>query len=266
MMRFRLQLLLPLFLLLLSAVPLTHAVAREDIQSDLSSNEIAIESNFTGARIVVFGTIEDGRRSAEEAGIYDIVVVIRGPAKSLISRRKSRMFGVWMNSSSFAFEDVPSFYAVLSTRPLGDIAKPDVLAKRDIGFDSVLPVPEISAYQTVWEGEEARAFRNAVIRIKQREGNFIADDRGVIFISKTLFRATLDLPASVQDGQYSTDVFLFRSGRLLSLNQRKLTVQKVGFERLLYTAAFDYPLLYGLIAVLVAVVVGLSASAVFRRD
>jgi len=253
-------------LLLAVATPLVGPEAREDIQSDLSSDDIAIESNFTGARIVVFGTIEDGRRAAEEAGIYDIVVVIRGPSEPVVSRRKSRKFGVWVNARSLAFEDVPSFYAVLSTRPLSDIAKQSALAGRGIGFDSVLPVPKSTPGQANWEGEAARGFRDAVIRIKQREGRFVADNRGVIFVSKTLFRATLDLPASVQDGQYSTDVFLFRGGRLLSLNQRKLTVHKVGFERVLYTAAFDYPLLYGLIAVLVAVVVGLTASAVFRRD
>ena len=243
-----------------------QSVAREDIQSDLSASNIAIESNFTGARIVVFGTIEDGRRYAEEAGIYDVVVVIRGPDEPIVSRRKSRMLGVWINTSSYTFEDAPTYYAVLSTRPLADIAKPKLLTSRGIGFDSILALPQPALAETSVEIENARAFRQAVIRIKQRDKHFVADERGVNFISKTLFRATLNLPASVADGDYSADVFLFRDGRLQSLNQRNLVIYKQGFEEWVYSTAFDYPLLYGILAVLTAIVVGLSASAVFRRD
>ena len=258
--------LLALLALLAAGLVSQPAAAREDVQSDVSARTIAIESNFTGARIVVFGTIEDGRRYAEEAGIYDIVVVVRGPAEDLVSRRKSRVLGVWVNDDSHAFDEVPSYYAVLSTRPLAEIAKPKVLTGRGIGFESLLPLPELTPNEPVSAAEERHDFRQSVIRIKRNDGHYLSDERGVIFISKTLFRATLDLPASVTDGIYSVDVFLFRGGRLLSLNQRNLTIYKEGFERWIHATAFDFPLLYGIIAVLTAIAVGLSASAIFRRD
>ncbi len=263
----RIQAMLVLAALLLGAclAPRT-AAAREDVQSDLSAHDIAIESNFTGARIVVFGTIENGNRSVEEAKVYDVVVVIRGPSEPVVSRRKTRVLGIWINSNAQTFEDVPGYYAVLSTRPLSDIAKPNVLAGRGIGQESLLPIPESLADQSPAAVANARVFREAIIRIKEHQRHFIDDERGVIFVSKTLFRATLDLPANVSDGDYLVDVFLFRNGRLLSINQRNLTIYKQGFERFIYTAAFDYPLAYGIVAVLVAIAVGLSASAVFRRD
>lgn len=237
--------------------------AREDIQSDLSARNIAIESNFTGAEIVVFGTVEN-ERSSPAASAYDVVVVIRGPDEAIVTRRKERLVGLWMNRESQVFTEVPGFYAVLSSRPLDEIAKPDILKRYDIGFGSLLPIPESTPEAT--PTGDVLAFREAVIRIMQDEGLYVAEDRGVTFISSSLFRATIELPAHVPDGGYLANVYLLRDGKLLSLNQSQLSITKVGFERLIYSTAFDYPLIYGIVAVLVAVAVGLFASAAIRRD
>jgi len=239
------------------------AQAREDIQSDLSARDIKIESNFTGAEIVVFGTVENGRTS-RAAGTYDVVVVIQGPDEAIVSRRKERTLGLWMNRESQTFDQVPGFYAVLSNRPLNEIAKPETLERHDIGFDSMLQSPATTPASV--PAGDVRAFRDAVIRIMQDEGLYVVDGRGVTFISKSLFRATINLPADVPDGGYLANVYLFRDGKLLSLNQSQLSITKAGFERLIYSTAFDYPLLYGILAVLVAVVVGLFVSTVLRRE
>lgn len=67
-------------------------------------------------------------------------------------------------------------------------------------------------------------------------------------------------------GRYTTQVFLFRDGKLLSQRQSSLQVHKVGFERVVYMLAFRYPLVYGLLAVLMATSAGLLAYAAFRRQ
>jgi hypothetical protein len=66
-------------------------------------------------------------------------------------------------------------------------------------------------------------------------------------------------------GRYTTQVFLFRDGKLLSESQNSLQVNKVGLERFAYTLAFEHPFLYGVMAVLMAVTGGLLAWAFFRR-
>jgi hypothetical protein len=43
-------------------------------------------------------------------------------------------------------------------------------------------------------------------------------------------------------------------------------VNKVGFERLIYLLAFRHPFLYGLLAVVMAVLAGLIGWVVFRRE
>ena len=55
-----------------------------------------IEWNFTGANIFLFGAIE-GEISPDNKP--DVIVVVRGPEKPLIARKKERIAGVWVNTN-----------------------------------------------------------------------------------------------------------------------------------------------------------------------
>ena len=245
--------------------PIRPLKSNEKIESDLSSRRIAIESNFTGQQIVIFGTIENSKQSDFEPGLYDVVVVVRGPKETIIARRKSKVAGIWINTNSLKFANAPGYYALLSRRELKEIASPTILTAYRLGFDS-LGLRPIGKNVAALAAEGLSDFKDAVVRIKQREGLYIYDPEGVVFVGRNLFRATVNLPASVPVGRYATDVYLLRNGEVLSHNRSELKISKAGFERFVYSAAFDYPLLYGIIAVLIAMSAGLLASAMTRRD
>ena len=241
------------------------APVTEKIESDISSRNIAIESNFTGQNIVIFGTIENSLQSEFEPGLYDVVVAIRGPRERIVSRRKSQVAGIWINRSSQTFANAPGYYAVLSTRDLKDITNKTTLDAYSLGFDS-LGFRPLGTQVPGRAAEGLGEFRRAVVRIKQREGLYIYNPEGIVFVGRNLFRATVDLPANVPVGKYAADVYLLREGDVLSHNRSQLTIDKQGFERFVFSAAFDFPLLYGIIAVIIAVSAGLLASALTRRD
>lgn len=237
----------------------------ERIESDLSSRNIAIESNFTGERIVIFGTIENSKQTRVDPNRYDVVVAVRGPRNTIVARRKSRIAGIWINTDSQTFASAPGFYAVLSRRELSEIASPTLLNAHGLGFESIgfRPLgPNVASRAAEGLGN----FEKAVVRIKQRQGLYRYDPEGVVFVGRNLFRATVDLPANVPVGDYATDVYLLHNGEVISHNRSQLTIRKQGFERFVYSAAFDYPLLYGIVAVIIAIVAGLLASALTRRD
>ena len=52
----------------------------------------------------------------------------------------------------------------------------------------------------------------------------------------------------------------------MSKNQSTLDVTQAGLERAIYLMAFNRPLLYGLVAVLLAVLAGLAGWAAYRRE
>lgn len=246
----------------MAPAPSLAQIPTEALEADISAREIAIESTFAGVRIVVFGTVLHSRQPIDQPGIYDVVVVIQGPNEPVVVRRKSRVAGIWINTESQRFESVPGYYAVLSTGPLADLSDPQTLQRFAIGFENLPLVPAGAKADDARQAE----FRAALVRLKERQGLFRASEEGVEFIGSHLFRATVDLPANVPIGEFSIDIYLFRDGKLLNHHLSRLVIRKQGFEELVHRTAFEYPLLYGILAVVMAISAGLLASAVFRRD
>lgn len=251
---------LAVVLLALAAVPLaTPASAQsETIQVDTSDRVIEIESDFNGARITVFGAVENSRQEAANSGFYDVVIVIRGPSETVVARKKERFAGIWVNGRSSAFSHVPSFFAVLSTRPLDEIAADNLLRQHGIEFN---PKPQHDGRSPLPD-----AFENAIIEAKKEDRLYIVDRFAVAFLSKSLFRGTVTLPTKVKVGSYSAEVYLFHAGKLLSQHNTSLKVQKSGIERELTALAFDRPWVYGVLSVILAVACGLAGWTLFSRN
>lgn len=235
----------------------------ERVEADVSTRSVAITSSFTGTEIIIFGSVENSRQATAESGLYDIAIIIEGTPTPIVARKKSRVGGLWINTQSQTFDDVPSYYAIASTRPIEEITEPQVLAANEIGFDYVSMIAKNGAKAV--KAEEIGDFKHAVVRRKQAESLYQKSDYGVAFIGRSLFRSSISLPANVPVGPLVTRVYLFKDGKLLSKHSSKVNLQREGIERYLHDFAFDYPLLYGIFAVLVAVLAGLIASSLFKK-
>ena len=108
--------------------------AAERLVVSLSNHRVAITSNFVGEDLVLFGTIEPDAGKAALRSSYDLVVTVTGPRQTLRTRRKQRVLGIWVNVDSREFVRVPSYLAVLSNRPVDQIAQPDTLRRLQIGL------------------------------------------------------------------------------------------------------------------------------------
>ena len=233
---------------------------QETIQSDISTREISIQSNFTGIEILIFGSVDFSHTPAPDEGGYDVIAVIRGPDEPMVVRRKEQVAGIWVNGAGETFPSVPGFYAVLASHPFRAVATEETLKALGIGYGN------LDFARGGNDNAKEAAFRSAVIRLKQQQNLFQEHDDGVSFIGRSLFRASVDLPVNVPIGRYTANVYLFRDGVMLSKNHSTLEVSKAGFERVIYLLALKHPFLYGLAAVIVAVLIGLLGWAVFRRE
>jgi uncharacterized protein (TIGR02186 family) len=255
MIRFALPAALSVALLIAAGAP--ASAQNESVELDTSAREIAIEPDFNGADIVIFGSVDNSKQETSASGYYDVIVVIRGPAETVVTRRKERMAGIWINGDSRTFTKVPSFYGVLSTRLITDIADADTMRRFDIEFD---PTPLV---ETDTPPDD---FEKALVRLKNKQGMYVKAPFAVVFMSRSLFRATLKLPAQVLEGTYTAQIYLFHAGKLLSWDKSLLEVKKTGIERYLYTLASDDPWIYGILAVAVAVASGLIGWTLFSRS
>lgn len=237
--------------------------AKERVEADVSTRSVDVTSSFTGTEIVIFGSVEHSRQLTPESGLYDIAIVVEGTPTPIISRQKARVAGVWLNAQSVQFEKVPSYYAIMSTRPLEEIADPRTLSDNSIGFDSVRMA--VASNQAQLTPDLLAEFKQSVVRLKQKDKLYQKRDYGVGFIGRSLFRSSLSLPANVPVGPLTTHVYLFKGGELLSKHSSTVAMQREGLERYMHDFAFKYPMFYGIFAVIIAVVSGLLASTLFKR-
>lgn len=235
----------------------------ESLITSLSAPKVSITSNFTGAEIVVFGAVERDAATVARPDPYDIVVVVSGPPEDMVTRRKDRFLGVWVNRGSMTFLGVPSFYAVHTTRALDDIASPGVLKRWQIGIDNLILPAAIGESE---QFEISSDFRKAYTRLKRKDGLYEEKAKTVEFLSNSLFRTSIPLPANVPDGAYKVSIHLFRGGALLASQDQVLSIAKSGFEQITYTLAQEQSVLYGLATVLMALMTGWLAGVIFRKD
>ncbi len=238
--------------------------AAERLVVSLSNHRVAVTSNFTGEDLVLFGTIEPDVARAALRPAYDLVVTVTGPRQTLRTRRKERMLGIWVNVDSREFVHVPSYLAVLSNRPVADIAHADVLRRLQVGLDNYL-LPQHIGPDTA-DTVRDDPFRVAFVNLETEHGLYREAGTAVTFLTPTVFRAAIPLPANVPTGNYAIDVKLFAGGAMIARTNSALEVIKAGFEQYVADAARDYGLLYGLVTALMALVIGWFGSVVFRRD
>jgi uncharacterized protein (TIGR02186 family) len=238
--------------------------ARESVEADVSARNVAVTSSFNGTEIVIFGAIDGSQQPSAESGYYDVVVVVEGVPGRLVVRRKNNVAGLWLNTAAATFDNVPSYYAVASTRPIDEVATEEFRELHGIGLQHLKYTPAVGQRYPL-SNEDIKEYREAIMRIKRKDGLYVDRPYGVIFTGKSIFRASILLPANVTVGPFETRVYLFREEKLLSRFSVRLNLEREGLERHLHAFAYRLPTLYGIVTVIIAVGAGLIASTVFRK-
>jgi uncharacterized protein (TIGR02186 family) len=247
-------------LLLLLAAPLA---AQETVVTGVSTDNIALNATFDGSELFVFGAIRRDAPPKPGAGSPDIVITIKGPPRPVRVRHKERRFGIWVNREARIFIDVPSFYSVLTSSEMADVA-PQTLRRYQIGLNSLL-LPE-KARGGGGADQSKPEFREAFLRLKTQAGLYREYPGRVEFLTESLFRASVPIPANVPIGGYRVQVVLFHGTLPIAEQTLDLHVSKTGFEQFSYDLAINQSLLYGLLTVSLALMTGWLAGVIFRRD
>ena len=230
----------------------------------MSARNVAVTSSFNGTEIVIFGAVDNSQQPSAESGYYDVMIVVEGVPGRIVVRRKNNVAGLWLNTSSATFDVVPSYYAVASTRPIDEIAPEEFRASHGVGFQHLRFTPAFGQSagaldrgpQGVPRGDRPPQAEAGPLRRRT--------SISVAFIGRSLFRATIELPANVTVGPFDTRVYLFREEKLLSQYSVRLNLSARGWSGTCTRFAFGFPTLYGFMTVAIAIAAGLLASTVFR--
>jgi uncharacterized protein (TIGR02186 family) len=231
--------------------------AQEGVVAGLSQDRIDITADFDGSDILIYGAVK--REAPLPPGPLDVIVTVEGPSMPERVRRKSRIFGVWLNTDAVTIDLAPSFYAVATTAPFSQIISDTEDLRHSISIPKA--IRSVGAPQTV---ENSQDFTDALIRLRTARGLYSLNEGSVRLTEQTLFRTDIDLPANLVEGNYKTRIFLVRDKSVVSLYEKTIFVRKVGLERWLFRLAHQQPAAYGILALVIAAAAGWGASAAFR--
>jgi uncharacterized protein (TIGR02186 family) len=255
-----------MFAALLFAIAMQPVTGNEapGIVAALTQETVEIREDFAGTELVIFGATR-GLTLTDE-----IVVILRGPGRDLRVMRKARNFGIWMNTAPVQFSDVPSYYAIASSRPLSEFADPASFQREGIGLEYLLSEGEDTRTDSTAESAEIPPtmtveYSSAVAEAARRDALYAEAPNGVEILGGGLFRARIALPPQTPVGDYIAEFYLFRNGRAVASRTSPLRVEKAGLERVMFQFAHQAPMIYGLFCVALAMLFGWIADAIFSR-
>jgi len=236
-------------LLMLIMLPL-QAAARPII-SDLSERKVDINAGFTGKELLLYG-------ARVEAG--QIAIVIRGPEDKFMVRKKERVAGMWINTGSVKFYNVPQFYKISASRPLDKMGNDVLIDKLDISLDK-----KDFEHKTKLNSAEVKEYKAALLKKMETDNLLDFDVINLPFLEGTLFRFRINFPEKVLPGTYTAEIYAFNEGNLVGMQSIPVIVEKAGIEATIHNFAIDYPAWYGLFAIFFAAAIGWAAGSLFKK-
>jgi len=246
-------------LLLALLAPLLIAADKPVLVPDISARQVQIRYSFNGAQLLLFGAVVyPGGRPPDRQ--VDIAVVLRGPVQPILVREKEKIAGIWMNADSNRFRSAPSFYAVASSRPIGELMDERTAAIYELGLHNLQLSPGGGALP-----EKERRFEAGLLDLRSRQNLYSESPHGVEINGGVLYRAVITIPSQVPVGTYTAETFLIDRHKVIAAATRDIQINKSGFERTVALAARRNRVLYGLTCVLLSLGLGWAAAAAFRR-
>jgi uncharacterized protein (TIGR02186 family) len=239
-------------------VLINGANAREALLSKVLNEDINITASFDGAKITVYGAIDPK--------LYNdsvIIITILGPPSKLKVSKKKKYFGIWLVSANDTkLLNAPGYYALATNNTNFTLADNALLKENQIGWENI----QINMVNGVILKEDKEEYKNILKLFYKKRNLLVIEKSGIEIFEDTLFRADFELPGITPIGEYKVNTLLVnKEGVLLSSWHNNVKVTKDGLGAFLYDYSKEHSFLYGVFAALGAILLGFTASEIFRR-
>jgi uncharacterized protein (TIGR02186 family) len=232
------------------------AAAQQLLEATIAPQTIAIDAVYNGADLLV-----TGRLPAD----CEAVVRIMGERGDLHLKKKGKVGGIlWMNLDTVTIQGVPAVFILQTAKDFVEVLgpHPDSSEVRKLG----LPYLEKETGIMPESADHAALFKE-FLKLKESEGLY-ASNQGLLHYPKTSdaqksFEVKVPIPARFPPGKYQVEVYAVSAGAVAAHATQPLEVKMVGVPAFLSSFAFQNGALYGLFAVVVALVAGLAIGVVF---
>ena len=235
--------------LICMAVWLSGAAAA-DIQMTVTPDQVLKGATYNGQQIQVTGTLP-----AEAS----VIIRVTGQVEHRKLKKKGRALGIlWMNQGAVEIADVPSvflFYPPEGWKGLKTAA--------GLGLDAVRDAARIES-----EGEEDATLFDEFVKLKQKSGLYGTFpglvEYGAQNGDEKTFQCTLSMPSALPTGTYQLEAVAVKDDAVVARTTLEMQAMETGMPAFISRLAFDHGTLYGVLAVLIAVMAGLLTGVLFK--
>ena len=200
----------------------------------------------------------------------DIILKIVSPVRDFRLNKSGKGLGfVWLPVGHAEVKDIPAMYQVLGSAKITDILPPaeqeaagltsdykEVYEQCKVHFDKDMPHNEISGLR--------REYVSGLIKIFKDAGLYLREE-GAIQINGSQFSARSVQPSDAPLGEYKVFCYAVQDGKARLIFQDKFLVKSGTLGQWLAYHAQASPVIYGVLAAVIAVAAGLLVGVVFRK-
>jgi uncharacterized protein (TIGR02186 family) len=254
-MMFSLFRLIGLVCLLFPALTAAVETASNDslVSLTLTPDQIHVGTFYRGATV-------DASAQVPECDGAIVIMASEGEGETL--NRKGRVVGIWLNVAQVTVRDVPDVYLLGASDKLENICSPEVRQELGLGVDYLRQQLKFTCDKPL-TGTEFDEF----LRLKSKSGTYNMDIKAELTPAgpgMQEFSAILPVPATIPPGKYEVLLYCFRGGEPVMRGTATLLIEQVGFARLMSDLAHKRAALYGGLAIVIAMVVGVGMGIVFN--
>ena len=238
----------------LAALPVQAAQA---LTCSVAPNTIPITFSYHGAQLKITG---------QSADPDDLIVTITSEPVDTALKYKEKVGGlVWMKKGTLEFKGAPRIYMLHSTAALDRILGAAEREQHLLGYDALRG--HIRIEDSTGSPAEGKWF-DEYLKFKKEEKVYDIQEGTVVRKhgeEGNTYQVEVAWPYQAPPGIYTVEVFAAREGKVVDRASTKFEVKSVGVTAALSKMAFNQPGLYGIMAVVFALLAGLAVGAIFKK-
>jgi uncharacterized protein (TIGR02186 family) len=230
----------------------------KEIVTTTTKREVDIGLMYNGDYIYFVGGVPDQKA--------DVIVKLTSTENPPLSvNRKGRVALMWMNVKQFKVTGLPLLYKIHSTKPINQILSKELASELGIGYGVLKDQMKLKMVRGEEAEDDLDTVFDGILQLKREANLYNIDEKRIEITGGKLFKHYFRFPSAATEGTYKAESYIFMDGKLIGKGVDEVKIQKKGIEEAFTKLAFKHPVLYGVIALVVALGMGLLVGFIFKK-
>jgi len=234
--------------------------AQQKVVTATSKNVIDIGLSYHGDQIFFFGV--------NPVPGSDVVIKLTAEKEEAVKLSvKGKVGPFWMTVKQYEVTGSPFIYKIHASKPLDQIISPETAQKLELGYSAMRHKMKMHLIRGEAAPEDEDLVWKGLVKIKEHGNlyNIVEDPRRLEVSEGKAFKHYFRFPPAATEGRYQVESFCFKDGELVGYGKDVIEIKKVGIENWLTQTSQNQPVLFGIMAVIIAVGAGLLVGVIFGK-